>query len=1116
MLKLQGKQLTSQTFMIEQKEIKEIIIYEKNNIIAKYLIFHSELSYLNEITSSDEAYSQFESRYIEDFFYNLSGDDRWNLYFVFVLSDMDYKQLAWDKKVFIERKSDYARKTVIAASEYENNLEQRSDNETRNNKVLKSADPSKDWTTVLSENGMLLCVEEFTTKNFKLFLQGNKFTLKDKKNIKELGSTIKNKYANLKISNISFGTAYREHCFEPSTKLDFSHVNLLFGPNGSGKTSILEAIEIALTGNVHREQIGDAKKTNKVNSWDGIITFTNNLSISGLPSSEEKKLRESLFYENRERKIDKLNHAFHQYNYFSTEEVYQFCFTPEGQPDYENEFQKVIFGEEVKTIEKNINRHLEEVEDTIKGLNKNIDSHQKQILIYSELLRKNVSEINLSTVVRSLDNLYLRDDRYISQLSTFHNTHDNNLERLNELLEALHIEVDYFDQYAGELFEMKSLGIYTFVEAENKRTETKLNLNNIDQTLKNLRSTYTSLNEKIKSVTNKLMIRKEQQESENNNLINFNNRINYVNKNFIYFSNFNKVTERLEIESKYYELKKRYDYYVHFVSNYKIPEMVNIPIISTEKTEKKRIETENRLRKLNVQHEELLTAILKEENNNIQFKDQLKQLKVIGQTILETNRSIHSCPLCGVNHSSYNELLVNVLNGMEGLQLDTSLELKRKEFSLVAEIRETANELETIKKEDTLLNQITSSFGYLLKYNIADDFISSHINEQSNFRIIFNYVNKIIVDTKDILSELDYRIKSLESESYSYNSVVNFVQSFKQELGDSYIEGQIQIDQMLSNLNAKKAEFLNKVQESLSEMRKLEVELDLLQEEQMKVVDEGNKYRVQHEVYQNQLNVFSKWFVFKEILISKITYNSINDINLSSWASDLMEVKNEILLLKENIGNRKNYSEISVRMKDEERLIASDKELLKVCKKAKLVINKLNPLSDYSSEFLKNNISEISKKFVLLHSPREFSVLELNSNNKLIALRESSNKIEEVPIHLMSTGQRTAVALAVFFVLHISMKNAPKFILLDEPVSNMDDLNVLSFLDFIREISANGVQLFITTANPNIARLIRRKFSSLEDEFRSIKLSRTKNKKIHGEISFYTPHIEEPVKVDVM
>lgn len=66
-------------------------------------------------------------------------------------------------------------------------------------------------------------------------------------------------------------------------------------------------------------------------------------------------------------------------------------------------------------------------------------------------------------------------------------------------------------------------------------------------------------------------------------------------------------------------------------------------------------------------------------------------------------------------------------------------------------------------------------------------------------------------------------------------------------------------------------------------------------------------------------------------------------------------------------------------------------------------------------------------------------------------------------------------------------------ILIDDPIAHVDDLNSLSFLDYLREIALSGKkQIFFSTASNKLATLFERKFDFLEpDEFKKFNLERT-------------------------
>ena len=98
----------------------------------------------------------------------------------------------------------------------------------------------------------------------------------------------------------------------------------------------------------------------------------------------------------------------------------------------------------------------------------------------------------------------------------------------------------------------------------------------------------------------------------------------------------------------------------------------------------------------------------------------------------------------------------------------------------------------------------------------------------------------------------------------------------------------------------------------------------------------------------------------------------------------------------------------------------------------------------------------------------------------------------EARLSEISTGQRAALVLSIFLAQNAQLTVAPPVILIDDPIAHVDDLNSLSFLDYLREIVLKGRrQVFFSTANDKLATLIERKFDFLgSDGFRRIDLRR--------------------------
>jgi DNA repair protein SbcC/Rad50 len=144
-------------------------------------------------------------------------------------------------------------------------------------------------------------------------------------------------------------------------------------------------------------------------------------------------------------------------------------------------------------------------------------------------------------------------------------------------------------------------------------------------------------------------------------------------------------------------------------------------------------------------------------------------------------------------------------------------------------------------------------------------------------------------------------------------------------------------------------------------------------------------------------------------------------------------------------------------------------------------------LSDAMKAALQQNRVSIETIFGRIHSPAEFRGL----GSKVDTLVRKLNG-EEAALSQVSTGQRAAFALSIFLAQNAQLTAAPPVILIDDPIAHVDDLNSLSFLDYLREIALTGHrQIFFATANEKLATLFERKFDFLGPEgFRRFDLRR--------------------------
>jgi exonuclease SbcC len=153
---------------------------------------------------------------------------------------------------------------------------------------------------------------------------------------------------------------------------------------------------------------------------------------------------------------------------------------------------------------------------------------------------------------------------------------------------------------------------------------------------------------------------------------------------------------------------------------------------------------------------------------------------------------------------------------------------------------------------------------------------------------------------------------------------------------------------------------------------------------------------------------------------------------------------------------------------------------LKRLGEAKSVLSEIrtkHSLEAVTKSALQENRKGIESIFGQIHSPAEFEGI----GQDWTLVRKLDN--EETELTRISTGQRSAFALSVFLAQNAELTAGPPIILIDDPIAHVDDLNALSFLDYLREIALTGTrQIFFATASDKLASLFERKFDFLGDK----------------------------------
>jgi chromosome segregation protein len=130
---------------------------------------------------------------------------------------------------------------------------------------------------------------------------------------------------------------------------------------------------------------------------------------------------------------------------------------------------------------------------------------------------------------------------------------------------------------------------------------------------------------------------------------------------------------------------------------------------------------------------------------------------------------------------------------------------------------------------------------------------------------------------------------------------------------------------------------------------------------------------------------------------------------------------------------------------------------------------------------------QINEVFSRIHSPREYEYV-----GRPDVLLRTADGHDARTLDQVSTGQRSAFALSIFLARNRTATLAPPVLLVDDPIAHVDDLNALSFLDYLRDLAVNsGRQIIFATADTRVASLFSKKFSFLGETFKTISLVRS-------------------------
>lgn len=323
---------TAQNYLSDITEVKENIFrgeYKINNSAPAGIFFV-------DVTDNIpfENFADYQEKLLADEYYNHPGSQQWNYYLLMLQESIDP-----EIKNRIEKNDKYARKYILNEKEFTDFFTLESSSQvTSGNIVLE-------WKKQLNEVGLheVYSKASYTDSVWK-------FINKPSPVVPQItapasGSQMRFDF----INKIKLNSTYREY---PKQRVfEFGKVNLFYGINGVGKTSLLEAIELIACGRTLRNY--------DIVEKDGCIEAVINSNFIKTeictPSKNEKyRANDKFWYNNDYNQKNYTYESFGRFNFFNTDAAYALA-NSNSDKEVKESLLSLVLGPEYNYIIERVN-----------------------------------------------------------------------------------------------------------------------------------------------------------------------------------------------------------------------------------------------------------------------------------------------------------------------------------------------------------------------------------------------------------------------------------------------------------------------------------------------------------------------------------------------------------------------------------------------------------------------------------------------------------------------------------------------------------------------------------------------------------------------------------------
>ncbi|WP_313245961.1 AAA family ATPase [Stenotrophomonas rhizophila] len=966
---------------------------------------------------------RIQSEFIAPSYFSSHEDARWNHYLVFVVSAARVKE-SRGLKAAIEKNTSYARKFVLSESEFHSFLSRRA--YVQPGQAINANQLQVHWNNALSDAGLGAIDSEQPRKAVIRAIQAGAVSAPTREQRNVVDSQ---PLAFLRALNIQqFGSRSLAGSFT------FGGVNLIRGVNGSGKTSLLEAIEHFLCGGTARSQGSELLNASAL--------FTN----SDRPINYQQRQpsyyqqRDMRWYGRRVQRGNRLFDGFARYNFLNADAPVEFA-REQSPDDLTSILSRIALGPDASFTWERIQQFSGDIAPLLGSIKRDCEK-------LDQVIERSRSRLNvINTVSPEVGSRLTRAADLLSQLgwpdSKDHLSRPDGFERISLLrividnapkevpptLDALESRIAHIELALSTM--RKNVATARNIESRTAEMEGALkNIESLARAVDRLRAYRTAGFPELMDCMENLNRRVVEPYPDHGTILRLRDEVVSCSD------------QALQVTSSLVDISEKSTHRIEVLAE--------------------------KLSAIGVAIQRAQSAF--EERQLL-----LAQLRVAGQQLLQLHPT-DDCPLC-LRAMPARDLLSQIENSISDFQSENYAQLSLEKGSL-------SGELNVLRSVKGIADSILHSYPALAQTTLERMFgVSLEVDGQ-----------RALLDSER--RDLQVQIEIRSAEGFGLQELLGLVSRCASEISPEF--NKLPHPDSLIMRSEDEVAARRKAASDLLETERRTLVDAVARSAHHAFSESGRSDIVEAEAVLrselNRLTQFKRTLLDLPRSALEVALPSlkgfIEDARLA--------YSQVVIVAEDIQASQSRNAEVTLLSRELESSIRNREQLQKEQDNLKRAFDVLDHIrSEHSlerglSDFLGSNLSSIQSIFERIHVPNELRLSNLSSR-ELMRLPDES----PVNMNQISTGQRAALVLSIFLTLNSSLRLGPPIMLVDDPVAHIDDMNSLALLDYLADVAEGGQrQIFFATADEKLANLFEKKMAFLGERFRSISLARDNNSEL--------------------